>query len=447
MKRTFSKNDLTKKILNAKKRVRLLGVLAIDLDWESIKESLYKKINSGEFTLEIICEADHYVRMQSLISSDTRFSGENRSYEMGNFENILLSPLKELRKFLKDNNCKYVEPSDEKQCFSLRTSYIYIPVPVVNIDDDYYITMALTKFNNSDKFEKIDSANLWYDEFVKYFAAYLDSPYGTKKYSTEYTAKGNKLEVIAWYKGFNDEQTHYSTREQIGLLPRDSFSNTSLMKTVVWGLIFTRDGKLLIHQRGKNAKDNQGLWDKSVGGHIDAHDIDSAKAFAREVGEELYKTEKQEQGGHDDISFMAINPDKMIFLGEWKPNRRYTIPFDDVNNNKDDYFYFRIDYSFSTTAKYSPRLMPNGSVVDVYAFADVFACIAPSNFNINVLKNSKFMVVDLYELKEMYQNGTYTDESGNTDEFKVSPDVKTIINSSLWDQLSSFSDYIKKNLK
>lgn len=75
-----------------------------------------------------------------------------------------------------------------------------------------------------------------------------------RKYSTEYTEKGNRLEVIPWYDEISNEKTHYSSRKLVGLLPRDSFPNTPLNKLVVWGLIFTRDGRLLIHQREKMRK-------------------------------------------------------------------------------------------------------------------------------------------------------------------------------------------------
>ncbi len=447
MSTTLNREELFERIKSAQYRVRILGVLALDFDWKSIREQWLKKINSGDFSVEIVCEADHFVRIQSLISSDTRFSGESRPYEMGTFTNILKRPLHDLYKFLKDNKCRNMEPSDDKQCFSLRTSYVTIPVSVVNVDEDYYYTIPLTHFNSVPRYTKLDTNdNYWYEEFQKYIYGYLDSPYGTKKYSTERTAKGNKEEVIPWYDEVTNEKTHYSSRKLVSLLPRDSFPNTPLNKLVVWGLIFTRDGKLLIHQRGKNAKDNQGMWDKSVGGHVDLLDIDTPKALAREVGEELYKIEKEEQGGHDDISFIGIDPDKMIFLGEWKPDRRYVLPFADINEHKGDFLYFRFAYDFSTTPKPSPRYMPDGKAVRVNAFSDVFVCVTPKDFDTAALKNSKYKIVELYELKHMYNTRQCQNENGQNEEFTVSPDLETIINSSMWDHLNSFSDYIKENI-
>ena len=120
-------------------------------------------------------------------------------------------------------------------------------------------------------------------------AAYFENNDGAKLYSTEETKKGDRLEVINAYN---------SNREVMFQLPRDSFPETKLAKLVVWAMLFTRDGKLLIHKRGMNAKDNRNRWDKSVGGHVAVDDVDSAKAVAREIAEELYKHEAEGQGDH-----------------------------------------------------------------------------------------------------------------------------------------------------
>lgn len=148
----IGKEELMGKIKKAKNRVRILGVLAFDLKWEDLREQWLKQIDAGVIKIEIICEAENYVSNQSIIASDRRISGENRSYELGNFINILSAPMNNLRKYLVDHECKNIEPEDENQCFSLRTCYLYIPVPAINIDNDYYIAMALTKFNDIGKY-------------------------------------------------------------------------------------------------------------------------------------------------------------------------------------------------------------------------------------------------------------------------------------------------------
>ena len=99
---------------------------------------------------------------------------------------------------------------------------------------------------------------------------------GAKKYSSEITAKDNRTEIISMY---NDN------RHCLGQLPRESFLNIEKAKLVVWGMLFTRDGRVLIHRRADNAKDNRDMWDKSIGGHVDMEKdtVDTVKAAAREA--------------------------------------------------------------------------------------------------------------------------------------------------------------------
>lgn len=440
---TINRNELIGAIATAKNRVRFLGVLPFDINWDEFKEDWLKRIDNGTLQVEIVREAANFVSGQSIIASNKKISGEDRSYELGSFINILNAPEAKLHKYLIDNNCRNIEPIEDipnserngyKQYFSLRTCYLQIPIPAVNIDDDYYIALSLTRFSKLDKFEKIDGEHTWFTELSMYFKAYLDNPDGAKRFSTEETRKGNRLEII---------QSFDEKRNPTGILPRDSFLDTVHVKLVVWGLIFTRNGKLLIHKRKENAKDNQGMWDKSVGGHVAINDIDTVKAVARELAEELYIHESNEQGDHDKIAFVKVNTDKMIFLGEWLPDRRYTLPFEDVNSHKDEYYYFRMNYPFSMTVKNSSRHLPNGEVQDVSVFADVYVCIAAENFDTEKLENSEYEVLELYELKDAFNSNEIIRKNGTKEKFVVSPDLRSIMRSSMWDDLASFADYVK----
>lgn len=313
----------------------------------------------------------------------------------------------------------------------IKTCYLPIHIPFIQIDNEYYITYALTKFNDAERFEKIDENHIWSQEFKKYFDAYLDNPLGAQKYCTELTNKGNKLEVIQMYN---------SKREPLGQLPRDSFLDNTKIKLVVWGFIFTRDGKLIIHRRGDNAKDNRGMWDKSVGGHVALDDVDTVKAASRELAEELFKVEQEGQGGYGQQDFLQTNENKMIFLGEWNPNMRYTMPFNDVSRFENEYYFFRINYSLSKKVITSSRVLPdNNKPQDVKVFVDFYVCIASENIKINDLQNSKYDVKELYEIKDSYKK--------NDSNFQVTPDLKFIIESEeLWEiDLTSFAEYLKSN--
>jgi len=439
----IQRSTLIDLIGKAKKRIRVLGAVAFDLPYDKFKEDWLKKINAGKLTVEIICESDASLSYDALIASDRKVSGENRGYEMGDFVNASRDVVLKLRNFFVQKGCKNIEPAmgDEVQCFSVRTCYLPIKVPIINIDDEYYIGLALTKFQGIDKFEKVLSTHPWAVEFKKYYEAFLDNENGAKKYSTEVTAKGNKLEVLEMYN---------SDRVPLGQLPRDSFLGSTRIKTVVWGLIFTRDGKLLIHKRKSNAKDNQGMWDKSIGGHVDiARDIDTVKAASRELLEELYKTEADQQGKDSEI--FLINEEKLVFLGEWRPSHRRDNLFLDIDYNSEESYFWRLNYKFSKQVIESPRILPDKRKLPVKTFVDLYVCVVPNSFVEKVekkqLANSDFMLLKPHQLKDLHRNKSYFNEDKNEEisvaDFLPTPDLENILTSNIFEEdISSFAAYL-----
>ena len=469
-KTVVNRQELLELIDNTKFRVRILGAVAFDLPYERYRDIWLKRINNAELSIEIISESEPFLNYSSLISSNKKVSGENRSYDIGTFLNKKVEPQKKLRDYLLENKCAHIEPEEDafktylktkteqeseiiqeqrannefdmsqfKQLFSLRTCYLNIPVPVINIDDDYYVTQSLTLFCTHQKFEKITIDNVWYDEYHKYFSAYFDSSQGAKKFSTETTTKDNKTEVILMY---NDK------RQVMGQLPRDSFLGSTKVKVVIWGMLFTRDGRVLIHKRGDNAKDNQGLWDKSIGGHVDLEKdvVDTVKAASREMLEELFKVEQAEQGGHSEVGHMLVNEEKPIFLGEWRPEMRYTFPFSEIKKKQEEIYFFRMNYNFSKMVVNSPRLLPGGDEVPVKVFADLYVFVMPEKFNTIGLKNSKYLLLELHELNDSYLEGDILFEEEMVP-FSATPDLKRIITGGLWPELNSFADYLKEGIR
>jgi isopentenyldiphosphate isomerase len=76
--------------------------------------------------------------------------------------------------------------------------------------------------------------------------------------------------------------------QTIGIAPRSEVhGNPSLLHKVVHVLVVNRSGDLLLLQKRSMAKDvAPGLWDTSVGGHIEAGE-DLEDALTREMAEEL----------------------------------------------------------------------------------------------------------------------------------------------------------------
>jgi isopentenyldiphosphate isomerase len=72
----------------------------------------------------------------------------------------------------------------------------------------------------------------------------------------------------------------------IGARPRRAAKSSGLAVGAVNALVFDLRGRLLMQRRPRD-KENGGLWDKSVGGHVSAgEDFDTT--LVREAGEELF---------------------------------------------------------------------------------------------------------------------------------------------------------------
>ena len=449
----LNREELFVKIKAAESRVRILGAVSFDLPYEEFREDWYKKINKGTLQVVIICESESDLTYSSLISVNKKVSVQKQSYNIGDFIRMKDEPKIKLRDYLVEKQCKHIEPKgdvekrgDEKQCFFLRTCYWRIPIPTINIDNDYYYTLSLTKFCTQDIFEKVIPQNAQYDEFQKYFHAYFDDELGAQKYSSEITKKDNKSEIISMY---NDK------RHCLGQLPRTSFMDITKAKVVIWGMIFTRDGLVLIHKRANNAKDNRGMWDKSVGGHVDIEKdtVDTVKAAAREMLEELYKIEENDQGGRSKTEIKEVNPNKPMFMGEWRQELRTTLPFKEIKKNKDDIYIFRMNYKFSEVVVDSPRILPDGTESLVKCFVDMYVFVMNDHFDVKKLENSNFKLLPLHELYDVYmgEDIKYFDKEKQqivTEKFKPTPDLRKIITTdSLWSELSTFSKYLTEGLQ
>ena len=351
---------------------------------------------------------------------------------------------------------EYESNSKTRQRLFIKNCYMPIPVPMIKIDNELFITMALTKFDNICKFQYVGNViynekerifqenesgyrSLWIKEFVNYYQEYFINENGAQKYSTEETAKGNRKEVIDIF----DEN-----RNRIGIGPRDAFlANMAIVKSVVWALIFDRKGRILIHKRAKNAKDNQGLWDKSVGGHVSTEDLDTIEAIKREITEELFTIEHEGQGGHDIVQWTITNKNKIIYLGDWKTSR-----FPDLgalNLSADEYYNFSLNYpdinkrDFRREIVITERVLPNGESVKAKCFVDAYLCIVSEDFEIQNLVNSKFALLTPNELKrcvlrkqiKLNEKREYDAVNGKEEEFLPTSDLAYLVESSIWDDI------------
>lgn len=385
-KNLISLYDLQDLMESAKKKVVILGVthLGDDFDWDHFATAISPRIGEGSLEVRIFRESDNFIYGKSLISENKAISGDIKSYSFTQLRYAYNAVIEELRKKVFKLCCTGRPRTEEeinrlekhkknyKTNFSVRTMCLDIPVPAVCIDDDYYITMSLTKFFSNDRYyEKIDANNLWYDDYVKYLQAYLEKKDCSIKYSGKalYEDEGHDDEILELYD---------VDRVARGLYPRDCFYETNNSQLVIWDFVFSRSGKLLLHKRKWNAKDNVGMWDKSVGGHVDySIDFDSTDAATRELVEELFNDEGALQTHGADTSFHKEDTSKFVFLGEWNKDSRYDAPFKEIQDHPKRWFYFRLPKSTSIRRQ-SNRVMPpifrdqSGEEIDIVDFKSHF---------------------------------------------------------------------------
>lgn len=340
---------------------------------------------------------------------------------------------------------------NKKQRLFIKEVYHPIPVQMMMIDGVFYAAISpLTNLTDSKYLYIGDSAKTAaedvnrfeaFKEYVGYFNAYLNS-----QYCTEETNKLNKKEVIYNYT---------SNHTIIGQMPRDSFYGSDNYKLVMWALVFDRKGRILIHRRANNAKDNQGLWDKSVGGHIAITDRDTIAGASREIAEELYKVEEEEQShaNHSNNRFNDVRSDLIIYLGKWKETR-YPNFGSSLNLESNEFYLFSFESRMTEQPIDSMRILPNGTRIKAKCFADLYFTITSKNFDLSELKNSKYLVLPPQLIKRCAKERVLSDDLLNeiqsynpnvdlsdiSDHFDVTPDLDYIINSPEWDnEITKFS--------
>ena len=232
-----------------------------------------------------------------------------------------------------------------------------------------------------------------------------------------------------------------------GIFPRDSFYNTDHYQYVIWGLVFNREGKLLIHKRSENAKDNQGMWDKSIGGHIDFNvERSSSDAAMRELIEELYTKEEKQQTGHK-FSMLSEDTDKVYYLGDWRIEkfgadylRHVELLENKTKQGAEHWVFYRIQNSFTHN---TPRLLPDGKgekwlrvIVDSYIF---IANTDVTEKTIGKMENSQYLLIEPNQLK----NWMDSRKDGKGKEFQVTPDLKYIMTGKMRDLIDEVSLTIK----
>lgn len=398
-----------------------LGVLGSPNVKKNFQEALFSRVADKKVKCIIIAESDNQFFQFSLltdISTKDRVSFEEFKIRRNYFYN-------ELSKI-----------QDGGELIDFKITSLNIPAFIVKLDNSIW-HLPLSCFDIDD-YVKLDKKSKIYSSINSY-AGYLINADQGGKYSTKYGAE--MLELF--------DQKHVPR----GIFPRDSFYGTDHYQYVIWGLVFNREGKLLIHKRKDNAKDNQNMWDKSIGGHIDFNiERSSQDAAGRELIEELFTKENKQQSGHA-FSMLSEDIEKVYFLGDWRIEN-YGVDYLNqlklleagASEGEENWVFYKIPNSFSHN---TPRLLPDGKgerwlrvIVDSYIF---IANTSVTEETVTKMENSEFLLVEPRELKTWIEQGKKDIKSDNDDDytFDVTPDLKYIMTGNLRDVIEEVSLTIK----
>ena len=430
----MNKNQLLDILSKAKNQVRFIGIVALDADWEDLAEKWASKIRKKpDFQIYILCESDNMLFSKSF-TSDTDLAFKRRSFQEFKFirdrvfdlNDLLLKAGAPIDAILNQNN-------EKKSQIQVEIMHLQIPVSIVQVDNRIFTNLWLHELDL--EFEEITKDHPQSDFINSYIEAYFNKNLG-RKYSCE---QGEEILEL-----FDHD------RIPRGIFPRESFYDTDYSQVVVWALIFDRKGRLLIHRRDSNAKDNLLMWDKSVGGHVDfKKEFDTSRSVVREVVEELFSEEMKKS--KVDLTAWAVSDEDMIYLGDWRPNQRRRHPFLEINKFHREWAFFRLPGS---QPFYSPRTLKDGRIRSLRTISDVYLFVSGPGLtddSLGELKNSKFKLIEISELKNAMNKAIRNEEISNFDQdFKIplfTPDLTNIMTGKLRDSLEEFTQYIKKYIK
>ena len=315
-------NKFEKIISSATEELTILGTNSLIPFLETSDKVLANllKLNK-DLRINIYYESDSENFTQSLCL-DTQFSTNRISYSSLSVHRERIQGHVGLKYSVKNHCEKEQEENDFDNRFTISQVNLRLPINVLKIDTKLlycFVTNELPTIE--DYIEVID------EKLIKKLSDYLDF-YTDKAKGGIYLSEPNK-ELIQLY----DEKDYPR-----GIFPRSCFYTTKYKRYSVWGFVFNRKGELLLHQRSdaKTTIDNRGLWDKSIGGHVNILDRSSLQTAKNELIEELFLP--------NDIDTKHLRADlgHLVNFGDWNIAKRGEMQFKEAFDSltKNDWIIF-----------------------------------------------------------------------------------------------------------
>jgi tetratricopeptide (TPR) repeat protein len=423
----YTREQLGEVLALARRRVRVLGVVALDANWEALAVEWATKLqNEPDFQVVVLCESDNMLFSKSL-TYDMDSVPDRRSFRVLKFarDRAIMDLPDRLREM-------GVPESVIAAQVRIEIAHLSIPVSVVQVDERVYANLWLHRVE--DHFEQITEKHPWAAMLAEYVANYFEQDRG-RKYACASDAKLLQL--------FDHE------RIPRGVYPRDSFYDTDHAQLAVWAFVFDRQGRLLIHRRSPSARDNRGMWDKSVGGQVNITEIDTSRAVCREVMDKLFVEEAET--GYPTYARWAVPGEDLVYMGVWRLDQRRRNPFREIRGFDREWAFFRLADSLSLD---SPRLLSDGTQHRVRVIADVFLFVAGSTLteaSLGDVADVDLKLIELTELKNVMDCAVRDvpvegfDASQPVPRF--APDLVNVMTGQLRDTLEDFSQCVKNYVR
>lgn len=299
-------------INNAEKQICILGTNSLIPHLENSANTLVNLLTlNPELKISIYYESDSENFNQSLCL-DTNYSKNRISYSTLNIHRDRIKGHNNnlgLKHFVKHKFETKNEQDSVENRFTVQQVNLRLPVNILKCDDKLYYCFITNTLPTIENYKEAKDNDLK-EELDNYFDFYTSKENGK---GGIYLSKPNE-ELIQLY----DKQSFPR-----GIFPRSCFYTTEYKRYSVWGFVFNRKGELLLHKRSDNkaTKDNRGLWDKSIGGHVNILDQSSSITAKNELIEELFLP--------NDIDTKHLRADlgDIVNFGDWNISKRGEIQF------------------------------------------------------------------------------------------------------------------------
>ena len=195
------------------------------------------------------------------------------------------------------------EPQGEEilQRIEIKQVNLRLPVNIIEADGKLWCSITTNRLADCDTYFPVDGNHRLHADVLEFLNFYTSAEKGGIYLSSP------EEELIQLYD-----------RQGIprGIFPRACFYTTEFSRFSVWGFVFNREGKILLHQRSKTVKDGRGLWDKSIGGHVDLLDSSTSMTAERELVEEMFLPQAEY------TKYLRADLGDIINFGEWNPKKR-----------------------------------------------------------------------------------------------------------------------------